>query len=398
VTPGGVDPAVPSDAVEVSFVLPCLDEARTLEGCIRAAQRCIAEHGLRAEIVVADNGSTDGSVEIAERCGARVVRVAERGYGSALRAGFVAARGRFLVMGDADGSYDFAECMPFIERLRAGDDLVVGSRFRGRILPGAMPWRHRWIGNPLLSALGRLLFRAPVSDFHCGLRALTRDAFRAMDLRTTGMELASELVVKASVRGLRISEVPITLHPDGRDRPPHLRSWRDGWRHLRFLLCLSPRWTLLVPGLVVLAVGGLGMASVLVGPRRVGSVTFDVHTLIAASLLVLVGYQAVTTAIAARIFALEEQIGPPAPRLERALQLFTLERGLVAAAALLVVGALLIGRLFLAWADTGFGPLEVQRTLRPMVLGSTLVALGMQTLLMSFLYSMLGIKRRRGEP
>jgi hypothetical protein len=384
--------------IEVSFVLPCLDEARTLEGCIRAAQRCIAENGLRAEIVVADNGSTDGSQAIAERCGARVVAVAERGYGSALRGGFAAARGRFLIMGDADGSYDFSQCMPFVERLRAGDELVMGSRFQGTILPGAMPWKHRWIGNPVLSAIGRLLFRSPVSDFHCGLRALTRDAFQAMDLRTTGMEFASELVVKATVRGLRISEVPITLHPDGRDRPPHLRSWRDGWRHLRFLLCLSPRWTLLVPGFVVLAVGLLGMASVFVGPRRVGSVTFDVHTLVAASLLVIVGYQAVTTAIAARIFALEEEIGPPAPRLERSFRVFTLERGLLAAAALLVAGALLIGRLFLAWAEAGFGPLEVQRTLRPMVLGSTLVALGMQTLLMSFVYSMLGIKRRRGEP
>jgi len=392
-------PRVPAhDDIEVSFVMPCLDEARTLEGCIRAAQRCIEENGLRAEIVVADNGSRDGSPAIAARCGARVVSVPERGYGAALRAGFAAARGRYLIMGDADGSYDFSACMPFIERLRAGDDLVMGSRFRGRILPGAMPWKHRWIGNPILSAIGRLLFRSPVSDFHCGLRALTREAFQQMDLRTTGMEFASELVVKATVRGMRISEVPITLHPDGRDRPPHLRSWRDGWRHLRFLLLLSPRWTLFVPGLAVLLLGALAMTAVLFGPRRVGSVTFDVHTLVAGSLLVIVGYQAVTTAIAARIFALEEEIGPPDPRLLGSFRVFTLERGLVAGALLVLAGGLLIGRLVAAWAAVDFGPLEVERTLRPMVLGSTLVALGMQTLGMSFVYSMLGIKRRRGDP
>ncbi len=390
-TRGGPD----APPLEVSFVLPCLDEARTLEGCIRAARRCIEDNGLRGEILVADNGSRDGSPEIARRCGARVVEVPERGYGNALTVGFAAARGRFLIMGDADGSYDFSECMPFVERLRRGDDLVMGSRFEGRILPGAMPWKHRWIGNPVLSRIGRLLFRSPVSDFHCGLRALTKRAFEQMELRTTGMEFASELVVKATVLGLRISEVPVTLHPDGRDRPPHLRSWRDGWRHLRFLLCLSPRWTLFIPGIVAATAGGLLMALVLAGPQRFGSVTLDLHTLVAGALLVLVGYQAVTTAIAARIFALEEEIGPPAPRLQRAFRVFTLERGLLAGALLLTAGAALIGRLIFFWASSGFGPLELERTLRPMLLGSTLVALGIQTLLMSFVYSMLGIKRRR---
>ncbi len=384
--------------IEVSFVLPCLDEARTLEGCIAAALRCIGENGLRAEIVVADNGSRDGSPEIARRCGARVVEVPQKGYGSALMGGFDAARGRFLVMGDADGSYDFSQCMPFVERLRAGDDLVMGSRFKGRILRGAMPWKHRWIGNPVLSRLGRLLFPSPVSDFHCGLRALTRKAYEGMNLRTTGMEFASELVVKATVQGLRITEVPITLRPDGRDRPPHLRSWRDGWRHLRFLLCLSPRWTLFVPGLALVSVGLALMGLVILGPYRFGSVTLDIHTLMLAMLFVLVGYQAVTTAVAARIFALEEEIGPPAPRLENAFRFFTLERGLVAGGLLLLAGVALIGWLAASWAAAGFGPLAVENTLRPMVLGSTLVALGIQTLLMSFVYSMLGIKRKRHRP
>src|ERR1043165_8525742 len=243
-------PATPAaDAVEVSFVMPCLNEARTLEGCLKAAQRCIDEHGLAAEIVIADNGSTDGSQAIAERCGARVVAIKEKGYGSALRGGTMAARGRFIVMGDSDLSYDFGETMPFIEKLRAGDDLVMGTRFGdGRIMPGAMPLKHKYLGNPVLSWLGRVLFRVPARDFHCGLRAYRKSAFESWNLRTTGMEFASEMAIKATVKGARIGQVPITLYKDGRDRPPHLRSWRDGWRHLRFMLCLSPRWTLLFPG------------------------------------------------------------------------------------------------------------------------------------------------------
>jgi hypothetical protein len=327
--------------------------------------------------------------------GARVVEVPERGYGSALMGGFQAARGRFLIMGDADESYDFREALPMIEALRAGADLVMGSRFRGRIEPGAMPWSHRWIGNPVLSFIGRLFFPSPVSDFHCGLRGLSRKAFEALNLRTTGMEFASEMVVKASAHGLRIAEVPITLHPDGRSRAPHLRRWRDGWRHLRFLMTLSPRWTLFLPGLVLLGVGALLLALVGLGPLALGSVTFDVHTMLAGSLFVIVGYQAVTTAIAARIYAFEEELGPPVAWMGRAFEVFTLERGLLAGAALAGVGAFLIGQLTWHWAQTGFGPLETSVTLRPMVLGSTFIAVGIQTLLMSFLFSMLGIRRRR---
>ncbi len=393
--PTEVETDAPTE-VEVSFVMPCLDEAQTLEGCIRAAQRCIDENGLDAEVVIADNGSTDGSPEIARRCGARVVHVAEKGYGRALQAGFEAARGRYLIMGDADQSYDFGEGMKFVEQLRAGHELVMGSRFLGTIEPGAMPWKHRWIGNPVLSWIGRVLFRTPISDFHCGLRALTKDAYERMNLRTAGMEFASELVVKASVMGLATAEVPITLHPDGRDRAPHLRSFRDGWRHLRFMMTLSPRWTLFLPGAVLALLGVVLGALLFIGPVTIGPATLGVHSLVAASLLVIVGYQAMTTAMAARIYALEEEIGPPAPWLDSAFGTFTLERGLLFGLLLVAVGLGLIGWLFRDWAGTGFGPLSPEESLRPMIGGATLIALGAQTLLMSFVYSMLGIKRARG--
>ena len=387
--------SAPQDEIEVSFVLPCLNEAETLEGCLLEARRCIEDHGLAAEIVVADNGSNDGSQEIAERLGARVVPVTERGYGAALMGGFDAARGRFLVMGDADLSYDFREAIRLIERLRDGAELVMGSRFRGRIEPGAMPWLHRRVGNPVLSWLGRRLFHTRVSDFHCGLRAFTRRAYEQMGLRTTGMEFASELVVKAAVRRMRIDEVPITLRPDGRSRPPHLRRWRDGWRHLRFLLTLSPRWTLGLPGLVLAGLGAALMSFVAIGPLQLRSVTLDVHTMIVGSLMVLVGYGAFTTAIAMRIYALLEELGAPSPLLERSFSLFTLERGLMAGAALALVGAALLAHLVWEWWRVDFGPLDVSRTLRPTILGATLVAVGVQTVLASFVYSMLGIRRRR---
>jgi glycosyltransferase involved in cell wall biosynthesis len=391
--------ATTEEEIEVSFVMPCLDEAETLEGCIDAAMRCIREHGLQGEVVIADNGSTDGSQEIARRCGARVVDVAERGYGAALMGGFEAARGRFLVMGDADQSYDFGEAFAMIEKLRAGADLVMGSRFLGRIEKGAMPWSHRWIGNPVLSLVGRVFFRSPISDFHCGLRALTKETYKRLGLRTTGMEFASELVVKATAARLRIEEVPIVLHPDGRSRPPHLRSVRDGWRHLRFMMTLSPRFTLFFPGLVLMLGAGLLMVRLYWGgPLVVGSATLGIHTMQLASLLVIVGYQAVTTAIAARIYAVAEELGPPAPWMQRAFQVFTLERGLVVGLLVCLVGFLLVGTAILDWVGEGFGPLVPEITMRPVLMGSTFVALGMQTLLMSFLYSMLGIRRRGFGP
>ncbi len=376
--------------LELSFVLPCLNEAETLEGCIRAARKCLEEHGYRGEIIVADNGSDDGSQEIAERCGARVIHVAERGYGAALMSGFQAARGEIVVMGDADLSYDFEEAHRFVEKMREGYDLVMGSRFKGEIQPGAMPPLHRWLGNPVLSALGRWLFRTSVSDFHCGIRALRRSAYDRLHLRTTGMEFASEMVVKASVLGLRISEVPATLRPDGRSRPPHLRTWRDGWRHLRFLLTLSPRYTLLFPGLVLTGVGlGLWLLTAL-GEDRV-----RYHTLVVGSLLVLVGSQAVIAAVAARLYALAEELGPPSSVMARPARGFTLERGLIGAAVLAIAGAALVLTVVWRWIMADFGALDPTETLHPVVIGATLIAVGAQSFFLAFVFRMFLIPRRR---
>ena len=381
---------------EVSFVLPCLNEAETIEACIREIQECIAAHGLAAEIVVADNGSSDGSDRLAAAAGARVIHVPERGYGSALMAGFEAARGRLLVMGDADLSYDFREAPRLLEKLRAGADLAMGSRFAGRIEPGAMPFLHRYLGNPVLSFLGRRIFRVPVSDFHCGLRALTREAYQVMGLRTTGMEFASEIVVKAGVRRLSIAEAPVTLRPDGRGRPPHLQTWHDGWRHLRFLLTLSPRWTLMAPGALLAAIGVVLMVLGQLGIADGGVFVRDVNRMLIGSLLITVGYGTITTAFAMRIFALVEELGPPAPRLERSFAFLTLERG-IALGALCVLGgvALIVGQL-VSWSRAGWEPDDSAAMLKPTVLGATLVAVGVQTVLASFVYSMLGIRRRDG--
>jgi hypothetical protein len=374
--------------------MPCLDEARTVGQCVEQARGFLQRHGIAGEVVVADNGSRDGSREVAERAGARVVLVTERGYGAALAEGIAQSRGRFVIMGDSDASYDWSELGAFVERLREGFELVMGNRFRGGIRQGAMPFLHRYLGNPVLSWLGRLLFRVPVSDFHCGLRAFRKQAYQAMRVRTSGMEFASELVVKAAVLGMRIEEAPVTLRPDQRGRPPHLRTWRDGWRHLRFLLTLSPRWTLFVPGALLAALGALLMALVFFGPAQVRAVTLDVHTMVVGSLLVTVGHGAMTTAIALRIYALVEELGPPAPRLERMFSVLTLERGLAGGVLVALCGATLIGGQVWRWYEAGFGPLDVSVTLRPTILGATLVAVGAQTVLFSFVYSMLGIQRR----
>jgi hypothetical protein len=380
---------------EVSFVLPCLNEAETLEVCIREIRECIETHGLDAEVIVADNGSTDESAEIARRAGAIVVSVAESGYGSALTGGFEAAQGRFLIMGDADQSYDFREAYPMIELMRAGADMVMGSRLRGTIEPGAMPWLHRWLGNPALSAIARTLFRSNISDFHCGLRGLTKQAFIEIAPHTTGMEFATEVVAKAAARGMRIEEVPVTLRPDGRSRPPHLRRWSDGWRHLRFMMTLSPRWTMLIPGLAITITGAALMLSVIAGPITIRGVRFDIHTLMVGGLLVVVGYQMMTTAVAARMFAVIEEIGPPSTPIRNAFERFTLERGIVLGLLLLTAGVVLLTVVAWRWAQSGFPDLDPVVTTRPVVVATTLVALGFQTLLMSFLLNMLAIPRRR---
>jgi glycosyltransferase involved in cell wall biosynthesis len=389
-----VAPAEPT--LEFTILMPCLNEAETLARCIRKARASIERLQLRAEVVVADNGSTDGSQDIARAEGARVVDVPVRGYGAALYFGTLGARGRYVIMGDADDSYDFSRIDPFVEELRNGRDLVMGNRFRGGIRPGAMPWKNRYLGNPVLSRIGKIFFHCPVDDFHCGLRGYSREAFQRMQLQTTGMEFASEMVIKATLLRMNIVEVPTTLDKDGRSRPPHLRPWRDGWRHLRFMLLYSPRWLFLYPGIVLATLGALLGALLLRGPVALTQhVVLDVHTLLVAFASVQLGFQAMFFAICARIYALQEGLLPEDPAIERALRWFTLETGLAAGALILLIGIAGIGSTLLEWYRVGFGPLDARVTLRSAIPGVTAICLGGQIILFSFLLSFLGLRRRR---
>jgi glycosyltransferase involved in cell wall biosynthesis len=380
--------------LEVSVVMPCLNEAETLAICIRKAQSMFTTHGVRGEVIVADNGSTDGSRAIAEQEGARLIDVTAKGYGSALRGGITAARGRFVIMADADDSYDFAGSFPIVAKLREGYDLVMGNRFRGGIAPGAMPPLHRYLGNPVLTAIGRLFFRSPVRDFHCGLRGFTKSAFERMELRTTGMEFASEMVVKATLLGMRVTEVPVTLAKDGRSRSPHLRTWRDGWRHLRFLLLYSPRWLFLYPGLLLMLIGTVSGLWLLPGPRIVGGVGFDVQTLLYSGVAVLLGFQAVVFAVFTKVYAISSGLIPGDRRVERALQVITLEAGLIIGAILVAFG--LAGSLYAVgvWGETRFSALDPSMTMRIIVPSVVALTLGAQTILSSFFLSVLGLRQR----
>ena len=380
--------------LELSIVMPCLNEAETLATCIEKAQGFLSASGVAGEIIVADNGSTDGSQEIARRLGARVVAVPERGYGSALHGGITAARGRYVIFGDSDDSYDFSKLGAFLERLRAGDALVMGNRFRGGILPGAMPPLHRYLGNPVLSAIGRLFFRSPVGDFHCGLRGLSRAAYEQMAPTTSGMEYASELVIKATLAKLPISEVPIVLHPDGRSRPPHLRSWRDGWRHLRFMLLFSPRWLFLLPGTLLLGVGALVSLWLLAGPRRIAGAELDIHTLLIAGLACLLGYQLIVFALFTKLFAITEGFQPMPPYLERMFRHASLELGVAIGAVLTLTGAAALAAAIWSWSAVGFGALDPRLTMRQLIPGAILLVIGIQTVFSSFFLSVLGIRRR----
>lgn len=327
-----------NDNCELTILMPCLNEAETLARCITKARSFLSRSGVVGEILVADNGSMDGSQAIAAANGACVADVPARGYGNALRAGIRAARGKYVIMGDSDDSYDFSALDPFVEKLRQGYQLVMGNRFRGAIMPGAMPPLHRYLGNPVLKTVGRLLFRSPCGDFHCGIRGFARDAVLDLDLQTTGMEFASEMVVKATIAKLRITEVPTVLSPAGRTRPPHLRSWRDGWRHLRFLLLFSPRWLFLYPGFAMFLVGLGAMAWLLPQPRVLGGITFDIHTLLYASVAVVVGFQSMLFWIFAKIYGMSEGIVPPDPWFRSAVRVITLERGLIGGGLLLLIG------------------------------------------------------------
>jgi hypothetical protein len=387
---GGADTA----AVEVSVLMPCLDEAATLATCIRKARAALDRAGLTGEIVVADNGSTDGSQAIARALGAVVVAVTTRGYGAALAGGIEACRGNYIVMADADDSYDFGHVAEFIAPLRAGADLVMGNRFRGGVAPGAMPPLHRYLGNPVLTRIGRLFFRSPCGDFHCGMRAFRRDAIRALGLRTTGMEFASEMLVRATLLRLRIVEVPTTLSRDGRGRPPHLRSWRDGWRHLRFLLLYSPRFLYLVPGATLIVAGLLVCVWLLPGPRRVGDVTFDVHTLLFGAVAVLLGVQVVLFGVFAKFFAVFSGLLPRDERLERLGERITLEVGLVVSGLMVAVGLMLAVLAVAEWSSVGFGALTTAETMRLTIPAGMLLVLGVQGVFASFLLSMFAIGRR----
>jgi glycosyltransferase involved in cell wall biosynthesis len=380
--------------IELSVVMPCLNERATVGTCVQKALGAMGRHGIRGEVIVADNGSTDGSQQIASEHGARVVPIETPGYGSALRGGIAAAQGRFILMGDADDSYDFTQAHLFLNKLWEGYDLVMGNRFRGGILPGAMPPLHRYLGNPVLTGIGRLFFKSPVGDFHCGLRAFRRDAIEWLDLRTHGMEFASEMVVKAAAFGLRVTEIPTTLSPDGRDRAPHLRTWRDGWRHLRFLLLYSPRWLFLYPGIALFVLGTVVSALLIPGPRIIGNVQFDINTLLFAAMAILIGFQSVVFAAFTKIFAISEGLLPEDPRLSRMFHYLTLEVGLVVGILLVLAGTGAWGFGLEYWRMHHFGPLDPEKTLRIVIPGVVFFTLGFQVILSSFFLSVLGMARR----
>jgi glycosyltransferase involved in cell wall biosynthesis len=384
-------------APEVSVVMPCLNEADTIGLCVDKAVRALREAGIDGEVIIADNGSTDGSQQIAEQRGARVVPVADRGYGSALMGGIAAARGRFVIMGDADDSYDFLETPRFIAKLREGYDLVQGCRLPsggGTVEKDAMPFLHRWWGNPMFSLLARWWFRAPIHDVYCGLRGFRKDFQQRLNQRCTGMEFATEMIIKSTFARGRIAEVPVTLWPDGRRaHAPHLRTFRDGWRTLRFFLLYSPRWLFLAPGLLMIVLGFVGYALALPGVK-VGPATFDAHTLLFASLLMLLGYQSVLFAIFSKTFAINEGLLPSDATFERFFKLVNLERGIVLGAASLLAGLGMLLGAALYWRNVGFGELDYARTMRWVIPGATLTALGFQTILSGFFVSILGMKRR----
>jgi glycosyltransferase involved in cell wall biosynthesis len=380
--------------MQLSFVLPCLNEAETVAGSVAMARQFLTANSIDGEVVVADNGSTDGSAEIARAAGARVVSVLERGYGSSLIGGITAAHGECVIIGDSDGSYDFSSVGPMLAKLRDGYDVVIGNRFRGGVLPGAMPPLNRFVGNPLLSFFGRLFYRSPVGDFHCGLRGFKKAAFEKMELQTTGMEFASEMIVKATLLGMRIGEVPTTLSPDGRSRPPHLRPWRDGWRHLRFLLLYSPRWLFFYPGLFLMLAGLIAGAWLTPGMRVVHGVGIDIHTLLYCAVAIEIGFQAVLFALFTKVFAASVGLLPWDPALDRLLRRLRLEVGL-AIGALCVAGGLALSIAAVSdWRETHFGPLNPTATFRLVIPASLLLSIGFETILASFFLGILTLPRK----
>jgi glycosyltransferase involved in cell wall biosynthesis len=384
--------------VEVSVVMPCLNEADTLETCIRKARQALRENNIAGEIIIADNGSTDGSQRIATRMGARVIHVESKGYGNALMGGIAAAHGRFIIMGDADDSYDFLEIPRFVEKLRAGYDLIQGCRLSsggGKIMPGAMPFLHRWWGNPMFSAMARHWFKAhAIHDVYCGLRGFTKEFYLRLNQRCTGMEFATEMIIKASLFREKISEVPITLHRDGRkSHAPHLKTFRDGWRTLRFFLMYSPRWLFVIPGALLILLGLIGYTLAMPG-TRLGRVTFDAHTLLFASLAIICGYQSILFAVFTKTFAVGEGLMPEDRYYNWFFRVANLERGVIIASGALLMGLALLLTAVNEWRLVDFGHLAYAKTMRLVVPGVTLTALGFQTILSSFFVSILGLRRR----
>ena len=387
--------------MELTILMPCLNEAETLARCIEKAKLGLQRAGVRGEIVIADNGSTDGSQVIAEKAGVRLVPVHEKGYGSALIGGVRAAAGEWIIMGDADDSYDFSDIAGFVKKFREGFELVMGCRLPaggGTIAPGAMPWKNRWLGNPTLSFIGRLFFKCPAHDFHAGLRGFTKTAFEKMDLQTTGMEFASEMVIKSTLKGLKISEVPITLHKDGRSRPPHLKPWRDGWRHLRFMLLFSPRWLFLMPGIFLSLLGIVFAARLSFGNFQLGGILFNVGTLAVACMTIIIGCQLVAFAFFVKVFAIAEGLLPDDPKLTRVLKIFTLEKGIVVGLLVLLGGIFLLAQSVWIWRMNHYGLLDPSENLRRLIPAATLVVLGIQGIFSSFFMSTLGLKTKTRRP
>lgn len=388
------NPPLEQSQIEISIVMPCLNEHETVGICVRKAVDALRAANIQGEVIIADNGSTDGSQQIASDSGARVVDVKDKGYGNALRGGIASARGTFILMADADDSYDLSHTPRFVEKLRQGADLVMGNRFQGGIADDAMPFLHRYLGNPVLTAIGKLFFKSKCSDFHCGMRAFRKSAVEQMDLRSTGMEFASELVVKATLLGLKIDEVPTTLSPDGRSRAPHLRTWRDGWRHLRFLLMYSPRWLFLYPGIALIVLGFLTCALLLPGSVHIGRVGFDIHTLLFGFVAIMLGFQFVAFAAFTKIFAISEGLLPEDPRIAKASKYFTLEGGLVIGTLLSLGG--IAGSIFAVsdWGAKNYGVLDPSQMLRIVMPSVFSLMLGIQAICASFFLSILSMKRR----
>jgi glycosyltransferase involved in cell wall biosynthesis len=370
--------------MELTILMPCLNEAETIVQCIQKAKNFLFNAGIKGEVLISDNGSTDGSQELSISHGARVIHTSQRGYGAALLNGIKHSNALYIIMGDADDSYDFTNLMPFITKLREGQDLVMGNRFKGGIKEGAMPFLNRYLGNPILSFIGRLFFRCKIGDFHCGLRGFNVESVRKLNLTASGMEFASEMVVKAALKGLRISEVPTTLSPDGRSRPPHLRKWRDGWRHLKLLLLFSPRWLFLYPGIFLLLVGSLLMGTIAYEPFYIGKWRLDIHSLLFASTFVIIGLQAIFFSILASIITNVSLGIPNNNKINLFLRKFTLENGIIIGSLMIIAGIITSIFALYNWAETNFGMLLPEHMMRIVIPAVTLLITGMQTVFVSF--------------